>query len=370
MKMRLIGSKQRFRRGMSTRPKHERSRSANGHPFHFAVRLAKGCPYFVWLVAIVGAVCLASDALAEPPKAVAEKPAAAKNAIEKKEKKEGFVRLVRDAQNRPETLDTAIVHYAVDGADANAVTVDLIGAIHIGDAAYYQQLNREFQKYDVVLYELVAPEGRNVPQPDDAPSGSVISMLQNGMKDLLGLEFQLKEIDYRVGNMVHADMSPDQFAESMKKRGESIGSIIARMIGYELSKRSKSSNDMDILMALFDKNQAMALKRALASQFTDSEEAMLAIDGPSGSTLISGRNEKAMEVLKQQIDAGKKKIAIFYGAAHMPDFEKRLLAEHSMKPVETRWVVAWDMKEPNAAPKPKQQAKDAKAGASQGGRSE
>ena len=48
------------------------------------------------------------------------------------------------------------------------------------------------------------------------------------------------------------------------------------------------------------------------------------MEGPKGSTLISGRNKVALDVLRKEIAAGKKKIAIFYGAGHMPDFQKRL----------------------------------------------
>ncbi len=73
---------------------------------------------------------------------------------------------------------------------------------------------------------------------------------------------------------------------------------------------------------------------------------MIALEGPNGSTLISGRNQKAVDVLREQIDAGKRKIAIFYGAAHMFDFENRLADQFKMKPVETRWFEAWNLKSP------------------------
>jgi len=39
---------------------------------------------------------------------------------------------------------------------------------------------------------------------------------------------------------------------------------------------------------------------------------------------------------------GKKKIAIFYGAAHMTDMSKRLEAM-GFSPVSTRWNLAWDL---------------------------
>ena len=44
--------------------------------------------------------------------------------------------------------------------DKHDVTIDLIGAVHIGEKAYYDKLNKEFEQYDVLLYELVAPEGK------------------------------------------------------------------------------------------------------------------------------------------------------------------------------------------------------------------
>ena len=37
-------------------------------------------------------------------------------------------------------------------------------------------------------------------------------------------------IDYKKANFVHADMSPDEMAKSMKDRGESIWTIMLRMM--------------------------------------------------------------------------------------------------------------------------------------------
>ena len=51
------------------------------------------------------------------------------------------------------------------------------------EKAYYERLNKEFEKYDTVLYELVAPEGINPPEerraearhpPRHAPTGHEI----------------------------------------------------------------------------------------------------------------------------------------------------------------------------------------------------
>ena len=59
---------------------------------------------------------------------------------------------------------------------------------------------------------------------------SPISAIQTAMKDFLDLDFQLDDIDYTKKNFVHADMSPDEMAKSMKDRGESIWTILLRMM--------------------------------------------------------------------------------------------------------------------------------------------
>ncbi len=102
-------------------------------------------------------------------------------------------------------------------------------------------------------------------------------------------------------------------------------------------------------MALFDKNRALALKRVMSQQFESVEGAMAALEGPQGSTLISGRNRIALDALRKEIDAGKTKIAIFYGGGHMPDFDKNLREKFALRPVSTRWLTAWNMRDKGAA---------------------
>jgi len=49
-----------------------------------------------------------------------------------------------------------------------------------------------------------------------------------------------------------------------------------------------------------------------------------------------------IEVLQQTIAKGKKQIAIFYGAAHMPDISRRIELL-GFKPINTKWSMAWDV---------------------------
>ena len=86
------------------------------------------------------------------------------------------------------------------------------------------------------------------------------------------------------------------------------------------------------------------LKRVLAEQLSDQTELLETLAGEDGSTLITVRNERALEVLREQLDDGARDIAIFYGAGHMPDLEKRLAEDFNMRRVSNEWIEAWDLR--------------------------
>ena len=54
-------------------------------------------------------------------------------------------------------------------------------------------------------------------------------------------------------------------------------------------------------------------------------------------------------MLDKQLAAGKKKIGVFYGAGHLPDMEKRLLADFGLKRDSESWLVAWSLEPKKAA---------------------
>jgi hypothetical protein len=291
-------------------------------------------PYTL-LIALVGL------ALSPPARAIAADAAGSSKTDGGK-----FLRVVRNDEGQPLSLQTSVARYIPREAGREGVVVELISAVHIGEGSYYESLNKRFRDFDVVLYELVAPEGTRVPK-GGVKSRSVVSGLQNGMKDLLNLEFQLNEIDYTRDNFIHADMSPDAFAKAMAERGESIWAMMFRMMGQAMAQQAgnkNAPNDFEILMALFDKNRALKLKQILAGQFENLEFVTTALSGPDGSTLIEGRNKAALTVLKKQLATGKKKIAIFYGAGHMPDMEKHLVADFGMKFDGEQWLEAWNLR--------------------------
>jgi hypothetical protein len=84
------------------------------------------------------------------------------------------------------------------------------------------------------------------------------------------------------------------------------------------------------------------LKLILARHLAEADMSAFGFDGPGGSVIIHERNSAAIKVLEDSLKQGKKDIAIFYGAAHMPDMSARLI-DMGFKPVATEWRQAWDL---------------------------
>ncbi len=268
-----------------------------------------------------------------------------------------FLRVTHDATRRPIALETAIVSYAeppnaAAARGAEPVEVDLVAAVHIGSRRYYDSLDRLFADYDAVLYELVAPEHARVPKPGRKPSGAIGSA-QQGLTKMLGLEFQLEQIDYTARNFVHADLSPKEFDAAMAKRGESWWTMFSRLMRESLAKSERGGRPPageigigDLFGILFGSDRELRLRRIMAEQFTDMEVLTAAFGGEKGSSLITDRNAAAIDVLARQIARGRRKIAIFYGAAHMDDFDRKLRRDFGLQPRETAWLEAWDLRDP------------------------
>ena len=253
-----------------------------------------------------------------------------------------FVRIAEDEQNRPTALQLAVVRYVADDARLG-LKVDLVGAVHIGDAAYYAQLNDLFESYDVLLYELVAPADTMVTQRVAKRKG-LLSTTQVGLTRLLGLSFQLDEINYDRGNFVHADLSPSELKQSMEDRGESLYVYFWRLFYASVDNYAKDPlgwNDMQKLSGALSAGQDDSLKTLIAYEMTDMGQIQDVLGEDSGSAVIGARNQRAIDVLRREIETGAKRIGIFYGVAHMPDLEERLLDQVGLVYEETSWVDAW-----------------------------
>lgn len=299
---------------------------------------------FAFMVAVSFSFAAEKVAVKE---AAPEKQPVEKQPAQKKHQNR-YLRIVKDESGEPQSLQTAIVSFVPEDPKEKDLEIDLIGAIHVAEPEYYDQLNREFDEYDAVLYELVAPKGTRPEQGSRNKNTGFIGSIQHGLTDLLDLEHQLDGVNYKRDQFVHADLSPAEFAESMRERKESIFGYAVRLFAasaaQQATQEKNGTDDLAMLAAMFSPNRASALKRAMAPQFVDMEMMMFLVDGPKGSTLISARNQKAIDILIEKVNQGKKKIAIFYGAGHLPDLERRVVKQLKLKRSETRWLQAWDLR--------------------------
>lgn len=253
-------------------------------------------------------------------------------------------------------LEVAIISLQHKG---NGAKVDLFGAVHIGDKAYYDQLNKEFKKYDSVLYEMVKPADLDPAQFKGRPKSSV-SVMQTFMQKQLDLAYQLDEVDYTVKNFVHADMTIKEFRQQQQARGESMFMLMFKLMREDMAARAKKGKrpeeitTAELLKALLSPKRSVELKYLFARQFNQMERLTAGLNDEKGSVILTDRNKVALAVLKKEMNMGNKNLAIFYGAAHFPDMEKRMVEKMGFERKKIRWIKAWDL--PERQPLPKRQS--------------
>ena len=297
------------------------------------------------LATLAGRPLLAADAPA--------KPAAKVDALDTEPAQ--WMRFSEDNKGNGK-LEIGIGTYQND----DGVKVHLIGAVHVADRKYYSDLNKLFEKYDALLYEMVKPQGAGAPKPGQK-SRSMVGIFQKLLKDVLELDYQLDGVDYQKKNFVHADLDAETFEKLQAERGESMMGLMLQQMLKDFAKnmegkggdQANQPNMLDLLSALNAPDRAKRFKLILGRSFGQMEEQ---IAGFQGTVLVTERNKKALAVLKDEIRGGKKNIGVFYGAAHMPDLEMRL-ALMGFKRTGMEYMVAWDISDEPAENEEKKDVK-------------
>lgn len=292
---------------------------------------------------------------------------------------EGFIRV--DEDEKAARLQTAVTRYEKDGA-----TVDLIGAVHIADKAYYEALTARFAKYEVLLFEMIGGErfaaGKNVvhterviapepgvasredlpepaalPAPESVEPGTTAPAKKQDLSGLhkiydtvcryLQLTGQVDSIDYTTPNFVHADLTNDEFFQLQAERGESLIGF-ALKAGMQDPGSKKQPDTFKLLRAIISGSPDL-VKLAIVHTLGEGDDQIAAFAGES--VIITDRNIRCLDVMNREITAGRRNLGIFYGAAHFPDMEKRLL-ELGFKRTNQEWLTAWDIPKPAKKPAP------------------
>ena len=287
---------------------------------------------------MVGLALLVSPLMAqnEPAPAPVDKAAA----LEKPEEEvTDFIRI--EENDQVARLQTSITRYEKGG-----VTVDLIGAVHIADKEYYEALNKSFGKYDVLLFEMVG--GENINQEEAADPGeerggdlqtNLLRGMVEGMSRFLKLSSQVQMIDYSAKNFVHADLTAKQFAKKQEAKGESLLSFALSAAQQAQNEGVEQPNPAKLFAALLS-GDSNSLKLEMMKNLGNGDDQITALAGDN--VIIGDRNAKCIKVLRKQVKKGSKVIGIFYGAAHNPDLEARLLKMGYSKGAQ-EWLTAWDV---------------------------
>ena len=265
---------------------------------------------------------------------------------DKAEDKTDFIRVVED--EKTVRLQTSVTRYVKDG-----VSVDLIGAVHVADKQYFMDLNELFTKSEVLLFELIG--GEQIKAGVQLKEGkqenlefSLLGAMYEQMQKRLDLTGQKEHIDYFKENFVHADLTIEEFQTLQKEKKESILSFALKNANStqkainerkKAGEKVKQASSIQMLRALITGNTDL-LKYNLVFNLGNGDDQIAAFAGDS--VIIGDRNIKCLDVMNVQIKKGKKNIGIFYGAAHFPDMEDRML-KAGFKKTTQFWMTAWNI---------------------------
>ena len=235
----------------------------------------------------------------------------------------------------------------------------LVGVSHVGESNYYARLQKLLNSHELVLFEGVTDRasraaGRKNFQRSDEDLGT----LQNTMAESLGLAFQLDGIDYERPNFRNSDLSIEEIGQLIAKEGRPGG------------KPSKTAQEFQNLLEMMQGDSVVAALVTAGMKLIGSNpklQAMMKLmmievlgrfEGDMSKfqglppewqrlieILLHARNEAVLKDLRAEI--GKrtppKSIAIFYGAAHMEDMQRRLTREMHYAPGRQEWLSAFSV---------------------------
>jgi hypothetical protein len=171
--------------------------------------------------------------------------------------------------------------------------------------------------------------------------------IQVQLAEALGLKFQLASIDYTKPTWRNSDMGADEVQSRLEESGASAEALFSLLDGSSLASRL-----MSVLLGFVKANPQLSLsmKVMLVQTLGSTEDAMgmpargMGMESMQAmmKVIVIDRNEVVFNDLKKVIDSEKqiKTVAIFYGAGHLPDMERRLTDEMGYVFDHDQWLPA------------------------------
>ncbi|MDA1221435.1 MAG: serine hydrolase [Planctomycetota bacterium] len=247
-----------------------------------------------------------------------------------------YVRWVRDGDDQGLETGTARWHHA----DSDT-TVFLVGVVHIADRPYFGQLQRFLDSCDLVLFEGV---GRGAATDEDLARLDTMMQMQLSLRGALGLDFQKDCVEYDRSFWRNSDVPIDEVLAELESRGASLptdnpllAGLTKMVLGIAASGGERDPTYRD------------SLKSRVGPILAKADEIMSrpAMSGMRGA-ILEHRNAHVVTDLEREFAGGPRgrRIAVFYGAGHLPDLDDRLEAL-GLRFEGAAWHRAWDI-----APKP------------------
>lgn len=161
------------------------------------------------------------------------------------------------------------------------------------------------------------------------------------LADALGVALQVRSIDYDRRGWEPADLPLEDLLDSLWKRGER--SMTLEMLSND---SGLQQGVIRFLLSMVSKSPEFKklVVQALGAGGKRGDSALGDVDA---RIIIDERNDAVIAQLKQLLASATppKSVAIFYGAAHMPDFEASLRADFDLEPVDVLWHTAMSVDE-------------------------
>jgi hypothetical protein len=228
----------------------------------------------------------------------------------------------------------------------------LTGVSHLGEKTYYETLQEHLSKRTLVLFEGIKGGGANVPQEKSGLSG-----LQGELAESLGLVFQMEAIEYERPNFRNSDLSIVKIRELLASSGETAAKARAEKDFETLLETMRGESDLSsaisyVLKLVGGHEGLQGLGRLALIELLGAIGGDLAnLSGLPESmrqleqVLVEGRNNAVIEDLAATLPKLSKEdsVALFYGAAHMSDLERRLRHGLGYRPSREAWHTAFSV---------------------------
>lgn len=230
--------------------------------------------------------------------------------------------------------------------------IHLVGVSHIGTQAYYDALQALLDGMDLVLFEGVGGDREEFLQRDPEADAEE---LQPALARALGLRFQLHAMDYGRPHFVNSDLSPGELMAffSGQSPGDFTREGLARLEATmsAIQGQGLEADLSRLFLGMMSRHPPFALgvRWALVEILGAVRGDLAAVQGlPEDVSqlfrvLLRERNAVVIADLARLMDrpAPPRNVAVFYGAAHMHELQKRLTRDFEFQVEDSLWLPAF-----------------------------